>query len=768
MISFSDRVFTREEVEKTLNRHVVNWLRKYKELTLPQLMAIPLIENRKNVLVTAPTGSGKTLTAFLSIISYLVDLSEKKRLEDRVYAVYISPLRALNNDIEKNLKEPLEELKSFCACAENIRIAVRTGDTPQNERSKMLKKVPHILITTPESFAILLNSRKFSEAFKPEFVIIDEIHDLCSNKRGVHLSLSLERLNSRLEFTRIGLSATVFPLEEVAKFLVGYKDNDQPRDCMIVNASFSKPFELQVVSPIADLLQDYGKKDTALYKLLRKIISENRTTLIFTNTRSGAESVVFHLMKYCNIEDIEAHHSSLSREQRLRVENLLKTGKLKAVVSSTSLELGIDIGYIDVVVQIGSPKSISRCLQRVGRSGHRLHETSKGVLIGNSHEELLELGVLASYAKMKRLDRVSIPRNCLDVLAQQLVGMGAEKAYGIEEAYGIIRKSYCYSDLSKEDYMSVLNYLAGRYSKLETYNVYSKIVLSEEKFFTKWMGRVIYVTNVGTIPDQVAAVVVDANTHRPLGTLDEIFLEYLVKGDRFVLGGRVYEFLESNGQRVYVKKVTDAKPNVPSWVSEMLPLSYDLATAIDNYRQELLTAKKIDLTEIMNSLNCDENSAKSILFYIEAQKKFFAHKKIKYESKNLYVEKYIDYQKDKINHVFFSLRGRRVNNALSKAFGYYVSKLLGSNIEVYFSDYGFSINVPINTNLDIRNIFESVKSNLEEYVEKAIKNTELFRRRFRHCATRSLMVIRNYKGHVKSVGRQQVSAELILNALEEY
>ncbi|MEM4367463.1 MAG: ATP-dependent helicase, partial [Candidatus Anstonellales archaeon] len=753
MITLSTKIYSREEVEKTLHKTIIQWLKKYKELTMPQLMAIPLIENRENVLVTAPTGSGKTLTAFLSILSYLIELAEKNNLEDKVYAVYVSPLRALNNDIEKNLKEPLEEMKQISSFVEKIRIAVRTGDTPQNERTKMLRKVPHILITTPESFAILLNSRKFSKFFKPEFVIIDEIHDLCSNKRGVHLSLSLERLNQRVNFCRIGLSATVHPLEEVAKFLVGYDKNGQLRKCKIINASFSKPFELQVISPIADLFQDYGKKDTLLYKLLRKIIEKNRTTLIFTNTRSGAESVVFHLKKYCEIEDIEAHHSSLSREQRLRVENLLKNGELKVVVSSTSLELGIDIGYIDVVVQIGSPKSISRCLQRVGRSGHKLHEVSKGILIGNSHEELLELGVLANYAVQRKLDKVNIPKNCLDVLAQHLVGIGAERAYGIDEAYELVRRSYCYRDLDKKDFLSVLNYLAGKYSKLETYSVYSKIVLSNDKFFTKWMGRVIYITNVGTIPDQVAALVVDANTHRPIGTLDEIFLEYLVKGDRFVLGGRVYEYLESNGQRVYVKKVNDAKPNVPSWVSEMLPLSYDLAKAIDTYRMKLLKSKKLDLDVLMKEFHCDNNSAQAIIFYIDAQKKFFKHQGIIYNEHNLYVEKYIDLEKGKINYIFLSLRGRRVNNALSKAFGYYASKVINSNIEVYFSDYGFSINIPIDKSLDVKKAFESVKKHLEEYLDKAIKNTELFRRRFRHCATRSLMVIRNYKGHVKSVGR---------------
>ncbi len=772
MIAESKKVYTREEIEKILHSDVVSWLKKFPELTLPQLMAIPLIERGNNVLITAPTGSGKTLCAFISIISKLLELSEKNMLENRVYAVYISPLRALNNDIEKNLREPLRELLKINKSAGNIRIGVRTGDTPQKERARMLYSPPHILITTPETLAIALNANKFRQLLLPDYVIIDEIHDLCSSKRGVHLCISLERLYRKVKFFRIGLSATIHPLEEVAKFLVGY-ENCRPRDCKIINASFAKPFELHMVSPSEDLFEEHRRSENKLYATLKSLVEKSRTSLIFTNTRSGTESVVFHLKNFFNIEDIEAHHSSLSREERLRVENMLKNGMLKAVVSSTSLELGIDIGYIDQVIQIGSPKSISRCLQRIGRSGHRLHETSIGYLIANNHDELVEIGVLLKHASRRKIDSVYIPKNCLDVLAQHVVGMGAEDRYTLEEAYKTITSAYPYRELSYNDFMSVMNYLAGNYSKLETNKVYSKIVMNEHYFFTKTMGRVIYSTNIGTIPDQVAALVYTVDK-KLIGTLDENFLEYLSPGEKFVLSGRVFEYLWSSGMNVYVKPVKDNKPTVPSWVSEMLPLSYDLAKEVDRYRisimKEILkkaNEKRIK-EKIIKELNCDENSAKSLISYLKAQGLYLKAKGIYPKENELIIELYSDVETKKLRVIFHSLRGRRVNNCLSKAFGYYFSHKLNQNIELNFSDNGFAINFPLNSKIEILTALEEVKKNLRDYVERAIINTELFKRRFRHCATRSLMIVRNYKGFTKSVGKQQVSAENIIEALREY
>ncbi|RLE67237.1 MAG: ATP-dependent helicase, partial [Thermoprotei archaeon] len=414
MISIARKRYSISEVLKILHPLVAEWfINKFEKLTPPQEYAIIPIQKGKNVLVSSPTGTGKTLAAFLTIISELIKLAEKNRLENRVYAVYISPLRALSNDIYRNLETPLREIKDIARKRgielQEIRHAVRTGDTQPHVKQKMLRQTPHILITTPESLAIVLVAPKFREKLRNvRWVIVDEIHSLCENKRGVHLSLSLERLQNMVEkeFTRIGLSATINPLEEVAKFLVGYRDDGKPRDCLIVDTSYVKKKDIKVLCPVYDLIHTPSQIITEkMYKMLYKLIKEHKTTLIFTNTRSGTERVVFHLkqvmpkkVREISEDQIAAHHGSLSRDVRFDVEERLKNGELKAVVTSTSLELGIDIGYIDLVAQIGSPKSIIRCLQRIGRSGHRLRDISKGRLICMDRDDIVECAVMVREA----------------------------------------------------------------------------------------------------------------------------------------------------------------------------------------------------------------------------------------------------------------------------------------------------------------------------------------------------------------------------------
>ncbi|MFH8087084.1 MAG: DEAD/DEAH box helicase, partial [Candidatus Aenigmatarchaeota archaeon] len=432
-ITYSKKPTSEKEIYKILEIPVAEWFKRvFKNFTVPQLHAIKLIHEEKNTLITAPTGSGKTLAAFLSIINELFKLGKKKKLEDMVYCIYISPLRALANDIRKNLIIPLKEIREIAKEMgielPEVRIAVRTGDVSPHEKQKQLKLPPHILVTTPETIAIVLSTRKFKEKFKKvRWVIVDEIHELANSKRGVHLSLSLERLQNFVgkPFVRIGMGATLEPLIEVAKFLVGY-ENGKERDCKIIDARFVKPLDIKLLSPVKDLVYTPAETITnSMYKLLDKLIQQHRTTLVFTNTRSGTERCVHHLKQmfpevYTD-EQIGAHHSSVSREIRLEIEDKLKNGKLKVVVSSTSLELGIDIGYIDLVCQLGSPKSITRCIQRIGRAGHRLHEISKGRIICMDRDDLVECAVMIQQAYRYFLDKIQIPENCLDVLAQHLM-----------------------------------------------------------------------------------------------------------------------------------------------------------------------------------------------------------------------------------------------------------------------------------------------------------------------------------------------------------
>ncbi len=790
-IVYADREYSKEEVLKVLNRFVAQWFdSKFDKLTPPQSYGIIPIYQGKNVLISSPTGTGKTLTAFLSIISKLFDLAEREELEDRVYCIYVSPLRALNNDIYRNLEEPLKEIREIVEKEglelPEIRHVVRTGDTPPHEKQKMLKKPPHILITTPESLAIILNAPKFKKKLiGVEYVIVDEIHSLAESKRGVHLTLSLERLQELSEkpFARIGLSATINPLEEVAQFLVGFEDG-KPRPCIIVDTRYVKRKNIKVLCPVRDLIHTPSEVvNRKMYELLADLIRKHRTTLIFTNTRSGTERVVFHLKQVLpknGIEDfdeesIAAHHGSLSRYVRHSVEEKLKKGLLRAIVSSTSLELGIDIGYIDLVVQIGSPKSVTRCLQRIGRSGHKLHEVSKGRLICVDRDDIVECSVMVKEAYRGHLDKIRIPKNCLDVLAQHILGMAIERKWNVKEAYQLVKRSYCYKDLSRKDFFRVLQYLSGNYSVLEHYKVYGKIWFDPEEGVFGRRGkyaRVIYALNIGTIPDEVSVKVFTING-RYVGNIEEEFLERLMPGDRFILGGKVYEFVKSRGFRAYVKPAFDMKPTVPSWFSEMLPLSFDLGLKIGEFRRKMfkwleegVSREKI-LSYIRKYCRADENSANSIYEYFLEEYLYLRYLGINdYPSDKVILVEYYLSDEGKIYQVHHTLYGRKVNDALSRALGYLASKKAKRNIGIAVHDNGFALIYP--PGVKPKFTLKDIKSNeLRQILAKAIRNTEMFRRRFRHVAARGLMILRNYKGHEISVNKQQLNANTLLKVVED-
>lgn len=778
----ADKEYNKQKILSTLDPLVTKWFAsKFKDLTPPQRHAIVNIHEGKNTLIASPTGSGKTLSAFLSIISELVKLAKSGKLEEQVYCIYISPLRSLNNDIAKNLREPLEELASVDECVSQIRIGIRTGDTPQAERSKMLRKPPHILITTPESIAIILCAPKFKERLKnARWVIVDEIHELCSSKRGVHLSLSLERLEElcKRPAARIGLSATIHPLEDVAKFLVGYK-NGRERDCVIVDTRFVKPLNLETSCPVSDLIHTSSEViNRKMYTRIRDLIKKNRTTLIFTNTRSGTERVVYHLskLKVVDVDELAAHHGSLSRETRLDVEDRLKNGMMRAVVTSTSLELGIDIGSIDTVVQIGSPKSISRCIQRIGRSGHSLDRVSKGYLIAMERDALVEDAVICMHAMKGNLDRVYIPKGALDVLAQHIVGMAVEKRWKVEDAYNVVKRSYCYRDLDMGTFRRVLKYLSGGYQGLDRHRVYGKIWYDEdqEEFGRKgYMVRVIYSTNIGTIPDEVAVKVYTLD-NRWVGNIEEEFLERLSKGDIFVLGGKTYEFISAKGFRAYVRRVEGVKPTIPSWFSEMLPLSFDLGEAIGRLRGEIFDMFKQNykMKNIVSLIKAetfsDDYAANAIVSYMKAEYDFLKVLGVSEfpSDKNIVVENFVD-SFGKQNIIFHCVFGRRINDALSRAYANIAKKMTGRNVLVTVSDSAFMLTLAQNSMIDVNTLLSRLNSkNVKAMLLDAVKHTEMVRRRFRHCSTRSFMVLKNYKGYEITVARQQTNAEILMRLCE--
>jgi ATP-dependent Lhr-like helicase len=772
LIETANKAHTTEEVMSVMEPLISRWFsERFSGLTEPQAKAIPEIHKRKNVLVSSPTGSGKTLTAFTSIINELTRYASEGRLEERVYCVYISPLKALANDINRNLTTPLEEMRKVAEEAgmnvPDIRVAVRSGDTSQSDRQKMVRHPPHILITTPESLALILAAPKFKESLrKLEWVILDEIHDICDSKRGAFLSLTLERLSRFCEkpFTRIGLSATLAPVEAIAGYLVGCDPGKGARDVVLIESDSKKTLDLKVVCPAEDMTALSSEiVNSMMYDTLKELIDSHETTLVFTNTRSGAESVVYKL-KERGLENVEVHHSSLGRETRMDVEERLKRGEIKCVVSSTSLELGIDIGSVDLVCQIGSPKSVAKGLQRIGRSGHSFGKVAKGRLIVFDLDDLVECAVMCRAAHRGDIDRVGIPENCLDVLAQAVVGMSLDCRWSADDAYDVVRGSYCYRNLSRDRFMDVLRYLG---SKDEHEGVYSKIWYDEEEgqFGRKKGSRMIYLMNLGTIPEEANYKVVTGHGAN-VGELSEKFVERLSPKDVFVLGGRSLEFVRSKGMIAHVREASGRKPTVPSWAGEMLPRSFDLSMDVAAFRRELSDSIDEDASTLVPRLcsefDIDEGSARSIVSYFREQKAVAGTIS---DDRRLSVEEYIDPSGNQ-KIIFHFPFGRRVNDALSRGYAYRISNVTGANASVTISDDNFMIGT--SRRIDVSEVPRLLGSaDLEPILRKAIKDSEIFKLRFRHTAARSFMILRNYMGRPISVNRQQIRSTYLLDALRD-
>ncbi len=623
---------------------------------------------------------------------------------------------------------------------------------------------------------------------------------MAASKRGTHLALTLERLANRSTFCRVGLSATVAPLDDIARFLVGKDDAGQWRPCKIVDSQAFKQLDLKVLSPVKSLVTaPYSHIEEATYQLIDELIQSHRTTLIFTNTRAATERVVHHLKMrfprhYAVIDDengplkkaahgktgpdrredeppeppaslIAAHHGSLSKEHRLRIENQLKAGQLKAVVCSTSLELGIDIGYIDLVILLGSPKSVARALQRIGRSGHKLHEQAKGRIIVLDRDDLVECAVLLKAALERRIDTIAIPKNCLDVLAQQVLGFALEGKTPVDAVYKSVRRAYPYTELPWEDFHSVVKYLAGEHAALEDRNVYSKIWYDEGTQMIGRRGRlarVLYMTNVGTIPDETN-VKVRLGPY-VIGSVTEPFLERLKRGDVFVLGGETYEFQHSLGLTAVVKASAGRTPTVPSWFSEMLPLSFGLALEVQRFRrlmaQHMRHSSKAETLQFLDGYLCvDEAGRDAIHEYFREQAAFSTVP----HDRELVIEHFQDGRKH--YHVFHTLYGRRVNDVLSRAVALVIGRIHRKDVEIGLADNGFYL--ASRAPLQARRALGLLKSHeLRQVAELSLEKTEVLARRFRHCAARSLMILRQYQGRTKSVGRQQMSSRMLLAAVK--
>ncbi|WP_049970113.1 ATP-dependent helicase [Haladaptatus cibarius] len=796
--------------------------------TPPQRDAIPLIHGRENALIASPTGSGKTLASFTAILNELFRREREFGLENSVYCLYVSPLKSLANDIHRNLEVPLSGIREKMADDESggesgesaasaadspksetaegssdsaravseVRHAIRHGDTDSSARQKMLKETPHILNTTPETLAILLNSPKFKEKLRTvEYVVVDEIHSLADGKRGTHLSVSLERLENLAHDspTRIGCSATVEPLSDIAEFLVGRKSpGGESREYEIVDTRFVREFDLELHSPTDDLI--HTSRETVqdrFYHQLNDLIQNHTNTLVFTNTRSGAERVLQNLRKQFDGYDEDnsgCHHGSLSKEARQRIEGRLKDGDLDVVTTSTSLELGIDMPHVDLVVQVGSPKSVASLLQRVGRAGHQLGQTVTGRVIALDRDELIECAVMLKKAEEGFVDRVFVPKQAQDVAAQHVYGMAINEIRPESELKATLQRAYPYRNYDDEQWESLLRYLTAEYDGLEDKNVYAKVWRDgndppdgeyhypeypvDETLMGKRgrLARVIYMTNIGTIPDSFSCDVVTRADNEWVGDLDENYLDTLEKGDVFVLGGQHFEYRYRRGSKVYADR-TNARPTVPSWFSERLPLSYDLGQEIAAFQGELLSRLsdrgKPAVRVWLREFPLDENSVRAIARMFDEQVRYAGSESVSTENR-LSIEIEMDRDEYKRHYYVHSNYGRKFNDGLSRVVAYRCAQSANTNVTVAVADNGFTVSMPLNRKVDVPAILRDISPDeLREDLRSALSGTDLLQRYFRINATRSLMILKRYKGYEKSASEQQVSSEMLLGFADE-
>jgi ATP-dependent Lhr-like helicase len=614
---------------------VAAWFdRSFAAPTAAQAEAWPAIQAGRHTLIAAPTGSGKTLAAFLAAIDALLRQGLEGRLRDETQVVYVSPLKALSNDIQRNLEAPLagirEALRAQGLPDVEIRTWVRTGDTPPGDRERMRRRPPHIVVTTPESLYILLGSESGRQMLKAtRTVIVDEIHALAPNKRGAHLALSLERLAALCggRLLRVGMSATQKPIEAVARFLVGAGADGAPAGaCTIIDTGHRRARDLALEVPSSPL-EAMMSADVwqQVYDRVALLIEAHRTTLIFVNTRRMAERVTRQLSERLGERQVSAHHGSLAKEQRLEAEQRLKDGALKALVATASLELGIDIGEVDLVCQLGSPRSIASFLQRVGRSGHAVDGMPKGRLFPLSRDDLVECTALLDSVARGELDRLTIPEQPLDVLGQQIVAEVAAREWHEDQLYALIRRAWPYRALGREDFAAVVSMLAqgfstrrGRRGALIHHDGVNHVLRGRRG------ARLTGLTSGGTIPDTADYRVVLEPEDQAIGTVNEDFAVESIAGDIFQLGNASYRILRVERGVVRVEDAHGLPPTIPFWLGEAPGRSDELSLSVSRLRAQIAASLLADPTGdralrwLVDEVGVDEPAATQLVEYLAA------------------------------------------------------------------------------------------------------------------------------------------------------
>ena len=746
---------------------------RFREPTEPQQRAWPLIQAGRNALIAAPTGSGKTFAAFLAAIDSLLRQGLDGTLPDGTQVVYVSPLKALSNDVQKNLAEPLAEirrtLEALCLPDVEIRTLVRTGDTPGAERQEMVRRPPHILVTTPESLYLILTSERAREMLRGvRTVIVDEIHAVARDKRGSHLALSLERLEhlTGRRLQRIGLSATQKPIEDIAAFLSGSRH--PTTDTCVVDSGHARRLDLAIEIPSSPLEAVMAAEVwEEIYERLVQLILEHRTTLVFVNTRRLAERLTLHLSERLGADQVTSHHGSLSKEKRLDAETRLKEGKLKALVATASLELGIDIGAVDLVCQIGSTRSIATLLQRVGRSGHHLAAVPKGRLFPLSRDELIECAALVRAAHERQLDRLIIPAHPLDILAQQIVATVACEEWQEDALFETVRGAYPYRDVSRKDFDAVVQMLAeGFTTRRGRRGAYVQYDGVNRRLRARRGARLAALTSGGAIPDIGDYRVILEPTETFVGTLNEDFAIESMPGDIFQLGNRSYLIQKIESGQVRVVDAQGQPPSIPFWLGEAPGRTPELSQEVSRLRRDvggrLADAREATAWLAGEIPGVPEPAARQMVEYLEASQKILG---VIPTQETLVLERFFD-EAGGMQLVLHAPFGSRVNRAWGLALRKRFCRSFNFELQAAATEDAIVLSLGPQHSFPLEDVFQYLKAETAEHLlVQAMLDAPMFGSRWRWNATRALAVLRARGGKKVPTPLQRMDAEDLVAAV---
>jgi len=748
--------------------------------TEPQVRGWPAIQSGRHVLISAPTGSGKTLAAFLASLDALFREGARTDLPDKTQVVYVSPLKALSNDIRKNLQEPLAGIRALLRETEghdiDVRAEVRTGDTTAAQRQALIKKPPHILVTTPESLYLLLTSESGRDMLRTvRTLILDEIHAVVDDRRGAHLALSVERLAALTKsvsgsaLQRIGLSATQKPIEEVARFLVGAHavDDAGKPNCEIIDIGHRRELDLAIElpkSPLEAVMSNEVWEE--IYHRLAELIQAHRTTLVFVNTRRMAERVTHHLSELLGADAVTSHHGSLSAKLRLDAEDRLKRGELKALVATASLELGIDIGSVDLVCQLGTTRSIASLLQRVGRAEHTRGGLPKGRIFPLSRDELVECAALLHCVHRGELDRLIIPEKPLDVLAQQIVAAAAAEDWDENEFFNLAHSSWPYRNLTREEFGSVVKMLAEGFS---TKRGRRSALIHHDGVNHRLRGRrgarLVALTSGGAIPDNADYRVILDPSETFVGTVNEDFAVESLAGDIFQLGNASWRILRINSGVVRVEDAKGQPPGIPFWLGEAPARTSELSNAVSDFRMEIETrlADGQNPTQwLTQEMRLPADAAEQLGDYFsDAYRSLGAIP----SQQTLVMERFFD-ESGGMQLVLHSPFGNRINRAWGLALRKRFCRSFNFELQAAATDDAIVISLGTQHSFPLEEVFRYLNSKtVRDLLVQALLDAPMFTIRWRWNATRSLAVPRFRGGAKLAAPLQRMESENLLAAV---